>query len=57
MLATKDNVSTISKGLQDGAFGPTLLDMTELYNTEIKVISVVIVVKAIGSIIGSSLGM
>ena len=45
------------QGLQDCVQGPTLLDMTGLYKTQVKVITIVIVLKAIGSIVGASLGM
>ena len=41
--------------MQDAIFGPTLLDMQDIYETKIKVISLVIVVRAVGSVIGAFL--
>ena len=37
--------------------GPTLLDMTKLYETDVKVITIVILLRGIGSIIGAMLGI
>lgn len=43
------------KGLVESSFGPTLLDLIDIYDTEMDVITLVFIPKAIGSIIGSSL--
>ena len=40
----------------DGAYGPTLLDLCDVYNSTIKVLSFMIVVRSIASIFGSALG-
>ena len=40
----------------DGAYGPTLLDLCDVYKSTIKVLSFMIVVRSIASIIGSALG-
>lgn len=39
--------------MADGLFGPTLLDMRDIYLTEISTITLVIILKAVGSIIGA----
>ena len=39
--------------MQDAIFGPTLLDMQDIYETKIKVITLVIVLRAVGSVIGA----
>jgi len=49
------NLSFVFMGMQDAIFGPTLLDMQDIYETKIKVISLVIVVRAVGSVIGAFL--
>ena len=40
----------------DGAYGPTLLDLCDVYNTTVKVLSFLVVVRSIASILGSALG-
>ena len=41
------------QGITDAIFGPTLLDLTDIYQTKIKIISIVIIPKAVGSITGA----
>ena len=42
--------------MQDCVFGPTLLDMRDIYETKVKIITIVILLRAIGSVIGASIG-
>ena len=49
------NISFICLGIADSVFGPTLLDIKDIYQTKIKVISLVVLLRAIGSVIGASL--
>ena len=39
--------------MSDSVLGPSLLDMRDIYETEIKIITLVIVLKAVGSVIGA----
>ena len=39
--------------MSDSVLGPSLLDMRDIYDTEIKIITLVIVLKAVGSVIGA----
>ena len=45
------------QGLSDGIFGPTLLDICDIYQNPVSIVGIVIVFKAIGSILGASLGL
>ena len=45
----------IFQGMSDAVFGPTLLDMRDIYETEINIITLVIVFRAVGSVIGAFL--
>ena len=43
--------------MSDGIFGPTLLDICDIYQNPVSIVGIVIVFKAIGSILGASLGL
>ena len=49
-------ISTNFQGMTDSIIGPTLLDICDIYNSPVNVITFVIIFRAIGSIIGCSLG-
>ena len=52
------NLSFIFLGLSDCLFGPTLLDLRDIYDTKVKIITIVVLLRAIGSIIGAfTIGM
>ena len=53
MLLTDYTFLVCFQGLTDAIFGPTLLDLTDIYQTKIKIISIVIIPKAVGSITGA----
>ena len=45
------------QGLCDGVIGPTLLDLKELYRTDLDKISLIVFLRSIGSLGGTFLGM
>ena len=49
-------ISTNFQGMTDSIIGPTLLDICDVYNSPVNVITFVIIFRAVGSIIGCSLG-
>ena len=47
------NLSFIFLGLSESIFGPTLMDLQDIYNTNAKTITIVLALQAIGSVTGS----
>ena len=47
----------IVQGLCDAVIGPTLLDLKELYKTDLDQISFIVLLRSIGALIGTFLGM
>ena len=44
------------QGASDSVFGPTLLDFTSIYSTKVSIISLVVLFRFGGSIVGATIG-
>ena len=49
----KNRCNIILQGVQDGLLGPTLLDLADIYERKLNVISIVVALRTIGTCVGS----